>query len=464
MEKNFQDLIFFADRQGASLTDLANTETDPVTELTGFWLEEKPQIYRDKQVELSNAFKIKALAEENALIANRLLSSANSEFWRASAELESQIDSVDHTARFTLISMLVVLVGFGVGNFFVWFVLQRRVFRRLDRIGESLHIFADSRRKPTADKVPDEIGAISSSLIHYMGVIDQREAELAEKTHALEQLSGQLAKYLSPQIYDSIFSGRQEVKIASNRKKLTIFFSDIAGFTETADRLESEELSQLLNHYLTEMSQIALEHGATIDKYVGDAILIFFGDPESRGAKEDALACVKMALAMRSKMHQLADVWRQSGIERPLHVRMGIHTGYCTVGNFGSENRLDYTIIGGAVNLASRLEEQAEPGEILVSYETFALVQDQILCEEIGSIEVRGIAYPVATYRVVDSYSNLDSERRHFSELHPKISLDLDLASMTSAERNEAAAILRRALGLVQEKDGKQRGKLRRGR
>jgi PAS domain-containing protein len=120
--------------------------------------------------------------------------------------------------------------------------------------------------------------------------LKQREQELSEKSEALEQksnalelLSNQLAKYLSPQVYDSIFSGRQEVKVASSRKKLTIFFSDIAGFTETADRMESEELTQLINHYLTEMSQIALDYGATIDKYVGDAILIFFGDPETKG-------------------------------------------------------------------------------------------------------------------------------------------------------------------------------------
>jgi len=127
--------------------------------------------------------------------------------------------------------------------------------------------------------------------------IKRREEELSAKSQALEQLSNQLAKYLSPQVYDSIFSGKQEVKVTSSRKKLTVFFSDIVGFTETADRLESEDLAQLLNHYLTEMSRIALDHGATIDKYVGDAILAFFGDPETRGVKEDALACVRMAIA-----------------------------------------------------------------------------------------------------------------------------------------------------------------------
>jgi len=196
--------------------------------------------------------------------------------------------------------------------------------------------------------------------------LKQREEELSVKTNALERLSGQLAKYLSPQVYDSIFTGRSEVTVASRRKKLTIFFSDLEGFTETTERLESEDLTHLLNHYLTEMSKIALLYGGTIDKYVGDAILIFFGDPETKGVKADAVACVSMAIAMRKRMRELDSVWRASGIEKPPRCRTGINTGFCTVGNFGSEDRMDYTIIGGGVNLACRLEQMAPPGEILI--------------------------------------------------------------------------------------------------
>ena len=185
------------------------------------------------------------------------------------------------------------------------------------------------------------------------------------------------------------------------RKKLTVFFSDIAGFTETADRMESEDLTRLLNHYLTEMSEIALSYGATIDKYVGDAIVIFFGDPETRGVKEDALACVEMAIAMRKRMRELQDVWRASGIEKPLQCRIGINTGYCTVGNFGSEDRMDYTIIGGGVNLASRLEAAATPGEILISYETYANVRHRIHCEERG--QSRSKASPIPSTPIKSS-------------------------------------------------------------
>ena len=420
-------------------------------EMLELWNATSDMILKEKSAQLTNAFQIKALAEENSLIANRLLGSASNEFWRAGSELEAQIQLVNETTRLTLLAVLGVVVTLAGGTFLIWQVLNNRVFRRLERMRRSLQSYAEDRRHALEDSRPDEIGAISGAMTHYMGVIDQREGELGEKTTALEQLSNQLAKYLSPQVYDSIFSGKQEVKVASSRKKLTIFFSDIASFTETADRLESEELTQLLNHYLTEMSEIALKHGATIDKYVGDAILIFFGDPETRGVKEDALACVKMAIAMRQRMRELQDLWRQSGIERPLRVRMGIHTGYCTVGNFGSENRLDYTIIGGAVNIASRLETLAAPGDILISYETFAHVNTEVPCELRGETEVKGVAYPVATYSVVDPEEALVQDRRSLNEQHAHLRLDLNLAAMTSEDRAAAIKSLAKALRLLEQ-------------
>jgi len=276
----------------------------------------------------------------------------------------------------------------------------------------------------------------------------QRQAaeEVERKNKELETLSNKLAKYLSPQVYESIFSGKQEVKIASQRKKLTVFFSDIADFTETADKLESEDLTHLLNQYLTEMSQVALEYGATIDKYVGDAIVIFFGDPETRGVKKDAVACVRMAIAMQKRMRALEGLWRSSGVEQPLRCRIGISTGYCTVGNFGSEDRMDYTIIGGGVNLASRLEHAATPGGVLISYETYANVKDEVCCEPRGHLEVKGIAYPVAIYEAVDLYENLGEDRHVIHEDHPCIRIDLDLEAMSAEERREVAAVLQRSL------------------
>ena len=124
------------------------------------------------------------------------------------------------------------------------------------------------------------------------------------------------------------------------------------------------------------MSDIAMEHGATIDKFIGDAMLMFFGDPETKGVEEDAKACVRMAMAMQRRMAGLEEEWKAQGYEKPFKMRVGINTGYCNVGNFGSANRMDYTIIGGEVNLAARLEAQADTSGILMSYETYALVKD----------------------------------------------------------------------------------------
>ena len=278
-----------------------------------------------------------------------------------------------------------------------------------------------------------------------------RENELSEKSTALEQLSKQLAKYLSPQIYDSIFSGKQEVKLVSQRKRLTVFFSDLVGFTETTERLESEDLTRLLNQYLTEMSNIAIAHGATIDKFIGDAIVIFFGDPETLGVKEDATQCVKMAIAMRKRMKELEKTWQDSGLEKPLQCRIGINTGLCTVGNFGSDDRMDYTIIGGGVNLAARLEGACEPGEILISYETYAHIKDDIDCEEREKIKAKGFAAPITTFQVGDLFENLDQDQRPIRSTQPNFSLDLNINKLSTEEQTDVLNVLRDAASRLEQ-------------
>jgi PAS domain S-box-containing protein len=275
--------------------------------------------------------------------------------------------------------------------------------------------------------------------------LKQREQDLTDKSNALASLSSKLAKYLAPQVYDSIFTGQQDVKIVSKRKKLTVCFSDLVGFTEITDNMESEDLTQLLNHYLTEMSKIALQYGATVDKYVGDAIVMFFGDPTTLGVKEDSLACVHMAIAMQKRVGELAHEWSNSGIKTPLRCRIGIHTGYCTVGNFGSEDRMDYTMVGGTVNLASRLEHEAPPGGVLISFETYAHVKDDVRCEERGHVQVKGIAQPVATYAVV----GLKQDTEQAGTAHLRLEVDAD--RMSDTERKAAADVLRRALGLLEK-------------
>ena len=322
--------------------------------------------------------------------------------------------------------------------------VKERLARHRDPGAAFLQRRGDGRWVIVSERKTDDGGRVA--VYSDVTELKQREEELSVKTNALEQLSSQLAKYLSPQVYESIFTGRSQVTVASRRKKLTIFFSDLEGFTETTERLESEDLTQLLNHYLTEMSKIALQYGGTIDKYVGDAILIFFGDPETQGVKADAVACVSMAIAMRKRMCELDSVWRASGIEKPPRCRTGINTGFCTVGNFGSEDRMDYTIIGGGVNLACRLEQMAPPGEILISYETYAHVKDQVCCEERDRINVKGISRSVAIYQVIDLHDNLGKSRDLIHEDYGTLKLDIDLEAMSTQERSHAVTVLQRAV------------------
>jgi adenylate cyclase len=231
-------------------------------------------------------------------------------------------------------------------------------------------------------------------------VIQGMNSELETANEFLAGLSMKISRYLSPQIYKSIFSGQKDVVIQTERKKLTIFFSDIQDFTATTERLQPEEITQLLNEYFTEMSKIALKHGGTIDKFVGDAMLIFFGDPETRGDVEDAKACLRMAIEMQDRIAGLNAKWRNAGIEHPFRVRMGINTGYCNVGNFGSDDRMDYTIIGAEANLAARLQSVAAAGHIVVSYETYALVRDMVAAQALSPITMKGISREVIPYAV----------------------------------------------------------------
>ena len=280
------------------------------------------------------------------------------------------------------------------------------------------------------------------------GDFNRSRTKVRKNKEHLEELSSKLSRYLSPQVYSQIFLGKREAKLESYRKKLTVFFSDIVGFTRLTDTLEPEDMSFLLNSYLDDMSKIALKHGGTIDKFIGDAILIFFGDPESNGEKEDALACISMALEMQEHLVYLNRQWQEKGLTQALQVRMGINTGFCTVGNFGSEDHLDYTILGGQVNLSSRLETNALPGEILVSHETYALIKNNVICKPKPELTVKGISNPIKTYSV---HGLKDQQSAPFSNLRKDLKglyLSLDFEEI---EANEAIEVIKNIIEEVEQ-------------
>lgn len=280
--------------------------------------------------------------------------------------------------------------------------------------------------------------------------LKRRETELAAKSEELEALSSQLSKYLAPQVYSTIFSGTGTTAVAARRKKLTVFFSDLVGFTSLVDRMESEELTSILNEYLTEMSAIAFEHGATLDKFIGDAIMAFLGDPVSHGVEADASACVAMGRAMQGRLSELNRRWRQKGLDYDFQLRIGIATGFCTVGNFGSEERLDYTAIGHAVNIASRLQAHADPGGMMLDAETYALVRQHLGPAEELHLSVKGFSDPVRAFSIAPPRESPGDVVGYHA---PGADIDIDLGALAGDDRAGLAEALRQALAQIEKFD-----------
>ena len=237
--------------------------------------------------------------------------------------------------------------------------------------------------------------------------LKQHEEELTVKSNSLEETNKrlkkaqeQISKYLDPNVTEKIFKGEFTAELSHKRTKLTMFFSDIKDFTQFTDASDPEDVARLLNEYLGEMAQIVRTWGGTIPQFTGDSIYAIFGAPDSKGAQGDALACLRMALEMQMKMKTLREKWWNQGIQFPFEIRCGIHTGMANVGNYGSEGFMEYSAIGLNTNLASRLEQACQPGEIYLSHTSWALVKAEIPCEEVGTIEVKGFHYPIQTYRV----------------------------------------------------------------
>ena len=283
--------------------------------------------------------------------------------------------------------------------------LRERAVAALDEFGAELLALEGSHGKICVELIVELLAAIDEFDLLHNVVLDhssELENELEQKNQAVEQITQNMRRYLSKSLYQRIAGGSQSAQAgATARRNLSIFFSDIVGFTELTDTVEPETLSQVLNTYLGAMTEICERHGGTVDKFIGDAIMIFFGDEEQSDPAKSARACVSMALEMQSATGALQSTWAKFGTQLGLRVRMGINSGYCTIGNFGSGERVAYTVVGGNVNVASRLEHQAEPGGICISGSTFALVRDLVDVRPMGSLNVKGVAHPVETFAVV---------------------------------------------------------------
>jgi adenylate cyclase len=221
------------------------------------------------------------------------------------------------------------------------------------------------------------------------------EAKVREHVEQLRRYN-ELRRYLSPKLSEIILSSGNTLGAAPQRKMMTVVFSDIRNFTSFTENLEPEELFPLMDKYLSEMTKIIHQYDGTLNKIIGDGLLVFYGDPIPM--TDHAQRAVMMAIDMQKKVVELKDEWLEYGHD--FGVGIGINTGYMTVGNIGSDIHKDYTVIGNQVNVASRLESLAKAGQILVSQRTYSKVKSLVDVEKVGIIQVQGLRDPVVTYNV----------------------------------------------------------------
>jgi len=315
-------------------------------------------------------------------------------------------------ALFSVVSLFTAL-GFGA-------VLSWSLIRPVRKIDVALARIADGDFGQIVD-VPnrDEFGRLTVNLNRTSTRLASLYSELTELNHNLEKTIAEqlsqlrrtevLRRYVSPQVADAIVSEGSRLTLTPTRRNLSILVSDIRGFTEMSERMEPEELVDALNQYFTAMTDVVFRHGGTLDKYLGDGVLAFFGDPIP--FEDHAERSVAAAFEMREALERLRSIWMLR-YDEELTVGIGISTGYVTVGNIGSENRIEYTVIGNHVNVASRLSTKALAGQILVTDRTMAAVRDRVVGIELETMTLKGVQRALRIFEISELV-DLPSELRH---------------------------------------------------
>lgn len=236
-------------------------------------------------------------------------------------------------------------------------------------------------------------------------IIEAQQAELRASRETIR-------RYVPRPVYDHIVGGDLVGVDVPVRRRVTVLFADLVGFTVLADRVEAEVLTQVVNDYMTAMSQLVDEHGGIVNEFAGDGLMALFGAPDEMDADEQAVCAVRAAQAMQERLPSLNRSWERLGATRPLQTRVGINTGVLSVGSFGSEGRMTYTAIGLQTNIAARLQASCEPGEVLISDATWHLVKDRIACDPQGDVYCRGVHFPVRAYSPLPDPPDLVPLRR----------------------------------------------------
>jgi class 3 adenylate cyclase/HAMP domain-containing protein len=355
--------------------------------------------------DLDQALSVHISAEHE--ISHELEAELNTLIAASARNVEAELESFQNDRQFLTITVaafsvvsLITALAFGA-------VLSWSLIRPVRRIDSALARIADGDFGQMVD-VPnrDEFGRLTVNLNRTSTRLASLYSELTSLNQNLEktieeQLSQlrrteELRRYVSPHVADAIVSDSR-VTLTPTRRNLSILVSDIRGFTEMSERMEPEELIEALNQYFTAMTDVVFRHGGTLDKFLGDGILAFFGEPIP--FEDHAERAVAAAFEGRDVLERLRSKWMLQ-YEEELTVGIGISTGYVTVGNIGSENRLEYTVIGNHVNVASRLATSASAGQVLVTDRTMAAVRDHVIGIELETITLKGVQRPLRIFEI----------------------------------------------------------------
>jgi adenylate cyclase len=237
-----------------------------------------------------------------------------------------------------------------------------------------------------------QLAGQAEALAQWNRTLEQRVAEQLEQ---LENMS-RLRRFLSPQVAELIVSSADEKVLDSHRREITVVFCELRGFTSFAETAEPEEVVTVLREYHGALGQLINKHEATLERFAGDGVMVWFNDPLP--CPDPSLRAVRMAIDMRERVGELAGKWRKHDYD--LGFGVGIAQGYATLGRIGFEGRFDYAAVGTVVNLAARLCAEAGDGRILVDRKVQVAIEDLAISEPAGQLSLKGLSRPIATFNI----------------------------------------------------------------
>ena len=256
-----------------------------------------------------------------------------------------------------------------------------------------------------------KLSRVTSALEELEAITETRTRELYDANISLVSLGDRLSSFLPDQIRRLMEEGEDSAaNLVATRRYITIIFGDLSGFTSIAEVLDPEAVTEIVNEYFEAVFELVVKHGGLLDKFIGDGFMAFWGAPESAGQQNDAVRCARFGIEMRDRFKKLAESWSKRGIDHQISLRQAIHSGYCSVGNFGTQKRLQFTAMGNPVNVTARLEGEAEPGSVLMSLTTQSMVSPYFDSRPKGKLIVKGIKHPISTFELLPKTSAAEAE------------------------------------------------------